>query len=32
MKILMRSQKESGWKLVESAAYPGENELQRLTG
>jgi hypothetical protein len=30
MKILLRNDKKDAWKLVESAAYKGENELQRL--
>lgn len=30
MKILMRNQKDKKWKLVETAAYTKENELQNL--
>ena len=30
MKILLRNEKKDAWKLVESAAYEGESELQHL--
>jgi hypothetical protein len=30
MKILLRNDKKGSWKLVESAAYKGESELQHL--
>jgi len=30
MKILMRNQKDKSWKMVETAAYTKENELQNL--
>lgn len=32
MKILIRNDKKETWKLVESAAYKGESELQHLLG